>query len=173
MLQSNFVKSYYRFAAETEKKTGIDARFTLGQAALETGWGRSAPGNMFFGVKASASMSENKRQLLTTTEILNHPNGRFPVIISITKRPDGKYRYRVKDWFRKYDSPEESFTDHANLFLRVSRYHKALAFKDDPYRFAEEIAKAGYATEPTYAERLKGVIGIVEKEINALGYETT
>ena len=158
-----FIKKYLPFARETERKTGISALFTLAQSALETGWGKSAPGNMMFGVKATVSTPPEKRQLVQTTEILATDKAKFPVIIKIEKRPDGKYKYTVKDWFRKYDTPEESFTDHAKLFLTNKRYAKALLVKADPYMFAEDVAKAGYATEPKYAERLKGVIRTIER----------
>lgn len=163
MTPKEFVKKYKPFALETERKTGISALFILAQSALETGWGNSAPGNMMFGVKASISTPTEKRQLVQTTEILATDKAKFPVIISIEKRPDGKFKYTVKDWFRKYDSPEASFTDHANLFVNNKRYAKALLVRSDPYKFAEEVANAGYATEPTYAERLKGVIRTIEK----------
>ena len=162
MTPKEFITKFLPYALETERKTGISALFTLAQSALETGWGKDAPGNMMFGVKAKESMPAEKRQLVQTTEILATDKEKFPVIISIKKRPDGKYKYTVKDWFRKYDTPEESFTDHAKLFLTNKRYAKALQVKTDPYKFAEEVAKAGYATEPTYAERLKGVIRKVE-----------
>ena len=158
-----FITKFLPYAFETERKTGISALFILAQSALETGWGQHAPGNMMFGVKASVSTPAEKRQLVQTTEILATDKAKFPVIIKIEKRPDGKYKYTVKDWFRKYDSPEESFTDHARLFLTNKRYAKALEVKADPYKFAEEVAKAGYATEPTYAERLKGVIRTIER----------
>ena len=163
MTPKEFVKKYKPFALETERKTGISHLFILAQSALETGWGKSAPGNMMFGVKASISTPPEKRQLVQTTEILANDKAKFPVIISIEKRPDGRFKYIVKDWFRKYASPEESFTDHANLFMNNKRYAKALLVRSDPYKFAEEVAKAGYATEPTYAERLKGVIRTIEK----------
>lgn len=163
MKPSEFVKEYYGFAKATENKTGIDARFTLAQAALESGWGKSAVGNMFFGVKAGKNTPIEKQQLLTTREVLSNPNASFPVVVSKAKRSDGKWEYRVKDWFRKYDSPEESFTDHANFFFDNKRYHKALQVKDDPYKFAEEVAKAGYATDPNYATILKSVIRTIEK----------
>ena len=116
-----------------------------------------------FGVKAKAGTPTEKRQLVQTTEILSTDKDKFPVIISIEKRLDGRFKYTVKDWFRKYDSPEESFTDHANLFLKNKRYAKALLVRSDPYKFAEEVAQAGYATEPTYAERLKGVIDTIKR----------
>ena len=163
MTPKEFVKKYKPFALETERKTGISHLFILAQSALETGWAKSIPDNNMFGVKAKAGTPAEKRQLVVTKEVLCSPNVSFPEIIRITKRADGKYQYEVKDWFRKYDSPEESFTDHANLFMNNKRYAKALLVRSDPYKFAEEVAKAGYATEPTYAERLKGVIKTIEK----------
>ncbi len=164
MTPSEFVKTYYKYAKQTQDKTGIDARFILAQAALETGWGKSVYGNMFFGIKDSDGVNGNE-QLLRTTEVLKNPNVKFPEVISVTKRPDGKYNYVVKDWFRKYDTPEGSFTDHACFFFTYNRYKKALEVKSDPYKFAEEIAKAGYATAPNYADSLKAVIKTVEKYI--------
>ncbi|GIJ96549.1 hypothetical protein CAPN001_11180 [Capnocytophaga stomatis] len=161
-----FVEKYKNFALATEQKTGIKAVFTLAQAGLESGWGKSAPGNMFFGVKATKSTPKDKRQLLRTTEVLSSPNVAFPEIISVSPLPSGKYRYVVKDWFVRYDSPEDCFTDHANFFFRNKRYAKALAVKHNPYKFAEEIAKAGYATAPNYAEILKKVITRIEKLMN-------
>ncbi|MFJ1365557.1 glycoside hydrolase family 73 protein [Capnocytophaga canimorsus] len=160
-----FVEKYKNFALATEQKTGIKAVFTLAQAGLESGWGKSAPGNMFFGVKATKSTPKDKRQLLRTTEVLSSPNVAFPEIISVSPLPSGKYRYVVKDWFVKYDSPEDCFTDHANFFFRNKRYAKALVVKSDPYKFAEEVAKAGYATAPNYAESLKKTIQVIEKYV--------
>lgn len=167
MTPKEFIKQYKPFALETERKTGISHLFTLAQAALETGWAKSVPGNMFFGVKATADTPENKRQLLLTTEVLSSPTprkeGLFVEVISVKRLSSGKWLYRVKDWFRKYDSPEECFTDHAGFFFKNKRYAKALEVKADPYKFAEEVAKAGYATAPDYAEQLKAVIRTIER----------
>jgi len=162
MIPNDFVNKYYPFAKQTQDKTGIDARFILAQAALETGWGKSAPGNMFFGVKANTATPMNRKQLLKTREVLKTNAIKFPEIISIKQRPDGRYDYVVKDWFRKYETPEESFTDHAKFFFDNPRYSSALKVKSNPYKFAEEIAKAGYATAPNYADSLKSIIKIVE-----------
>ncbi|EGD33356.1 glycoside hydrolase family 73 protein [Capnocytophaga sp. oral taxon 338] len=165
MTKKEFITKYKPFALETERKIGISHLFILAQAALESGWGERAPGNMFFGVKAKKDTPINKKQLIRTTEVLGTPNekSKFPEVISITKRTDGKYLYIVRDWFMKYDTPEECFTDHANFFFRNKRYAKALLVKSDPYKFAEEVAKAGYATAPNYAESLKKLIGEIEK----------
>lgn len=160
-----FITAYLPYAKKSELITGIDATFTLAQAALESGWGERASGNMFFGVKAGKDIPENKRQLLTTREVLNSPDVKFPEIISVTKRADGKYEYRVKDWFRKYDTPQESFTDHGLFFHQNKRYAQALQVRHNPYLFADAIAKAGYATDPNYAAILKAVIKTIENNM--------
>lgn len=165
MKSSDFVKKFLPFALTTEKKTGIKAQFILAQAALESGWGESAPGNMFFGVKDTDGINGNE-QLLTTTEYLKTPNAKFPVVLSIEKvvrNGINMFKYRIKDYFRKYASPEESFTQHAEFFIKNKRYAKALSKKEDPYKFAAEVAKAGYATDPDYEKKLVTIIAQIER----------
>ena len=170
MTAKEFIQTYKPFALESEKKTGISHLFTLAQAALESAWGERGVGNNFFGIKVPkkfvSSTPNQKKQLLLTTEVLSSPTppkeGLFVEVISVKKRVDGKYTYIVKDWFRKYDTPEECFTDHAQFFFINKRYAKALEVKADPYKFAEEVAKAGYATAPNYATILKDVIKTIE-----------
>ena len=162
MTPKEFIKQYKPFALVTERKTGISHLFTLAQAALESGWGTRTFGNMLFGIKARPETPADKKQLLRTTEVLLSANVVFPKIISIKKRADGKYTYTVLDWFRKYETQEECFTDHAQFFFKNKRYAKALLVKEDPYKFAEEVAKAGYATAPDYANSLKKLIKMIE-----------
>lgn len=157
MTAKDFVNLYGSFANTIERETGIRAVFILAQAALESGWGKHAPGFNFFGIKAGKSW-KGKTQLLTTTEVLNDPNAEFPEVLSVEQRADGKYRYRVRAYFRAYDSAEESFRDHAALLQRV--YSFALPVKHDADAFADRIASK-YATAPDYAQRLKSVIAIV------------
>jgi flagellar protein FlgJ len=164
MKPSEFVKAYYPYAKETERKTGISAKVILAQAALESGWGTAAPGNMFFGVKDTDGINGNE-QLIITTEYSRRADLKFPVIISITpvvRNGQKWFKYVVKDYFRKYHTPEECFTDHANFFFKNARYKKALEVKHDPYKFADAIAAAGYATDPNYAGTLKQLIKMVE-----------
>lgn len=159
---SEFVTKYYPFAKESQIKTGIDARVILAQAALESGWGEHAPGNMFFGVKDTDGINGNE-QLLQTVEYSKNDTIKVPTTISKTFNPLKKlWRFVVKDYFRKYTSPEESFTEHATFFLKNQRYAVALQFKSDPNKFAEEIANAGYATDPDYADKLKGLIKTID-----------
>ncbi len=167
MKPKEFVQQYYSFANQTEQKTGISAIAILAQAALESNWGKAAPGWMFFGVKDTDGINGNE-QLLTTTEYSRSANLKFPEIISITpviRNGQKWFKYKVKDYFRKYDTPEQCFTDHGNFFLKNKRYAKALAVKNDAYKFIEEVAKAGYATAPNYASILKSVALMIEKHI--------
>lgn len=167
MKPKEFVTAYLPYAKQTETKTGISALAILGQAALESGWGKFAVGNSFFGVKDTDGVNGNE-QLLTTTEYSRRSDLKFPEIISIEPviRNGQKYfKYKVKDYFRKYDTPEHSFTDHAKFFIENKRYSEALVVRSNPYLFAEKIAAAGYATAPNYAETLKSVIKTVEKYV--------
>ncbi|MGW4843786.1 glucosaminidase domain-containing protein [Nocardia brasiliensis] len=159
----DFVRKYRPHAQANETRSRIPWLVTLGQAALETGWGAKACGNNFFGIKAGAKVPEAQRKLCTTTEVHNTPNVRsYPEIISVTPRPDGRYNYVVRAWFRAYASPAQSFDGHAQVLLQP-RYAKAFAHTADPYAFAREVAAAGYATEPSYAATLTGVMKLIEK----------
>jgi len=167
MTANEFVKTFLPHAKLTESKTGISALVILAQGALESGWGKYAPSNMFFGIKDTDGINGNE-QLITTTEYSKRADLKFPKILKVepTARNGQKYfKYTVQDYFRKYTTPEECFTDHATFFLTNPRYAKALLVKSDPYKFAEEIAKAGYATDPNYASVLKSMIDSVKKRI--------
>ncbi|WP_194836759.1 glucosaminidase domain-containing protein [Nocardia sp. XZ_19_369] len=158
-----FVRKYRPHAQANETRSRIPWLVTLGQAALETGWGAKACGNNFFGIKAATSLPESQRRLCTTTEVHATPNVRsYPEVISVTPRPDGRYTYVVKAWFRAFASPAASFDGHARVLL-APRYAKAFAYTADPYAFAREVAAAGYATEPSYAATLTGVMRLIEK----------
>ena len=169
-----FYAQYAVYALRIEQQTGISHLFILAQAALESGWGAHAPAYMFFGVKATTHTPIDKRQLLVTSELLPAPPkpNDFPDVIGVTPLPNGKYLCVVKDWFRKYASPEECFAEHARLLLTHKRYAPALKVKADPYAFADAIARAGYATDPQYAEKLKKIIGKLERLAGKLGSNT-
>ncbi|REH00256.1 glycoside hydrolase family 73 protein [Flavobacterium aquicola] len=162
-----FVKMNLPHAKQVEAKTGILAVATLTQAALESAWGDVAPGNMFFGVKDTDGVNGNE-QLITTSEYTRSAKNPMPFPISSTpiiKNGVKMFKHKGKDYFRKYATPEECFNDHAQFFLKNKRYVKALTVKNDYNRFFEEIAKAGYATDPNYADTLKAVSKSIVKHI--------
>lgn len=167
MTKQAFVDYYYPFASASQKETGVSEIAQLAQGALESAWGKVAPGNMLFGVKDTDGINGNE-QLLITTEYSRKANAKFSNIISVTpviRNGQKWYKYKIKDYFRKYPTPKESFVDHANFFIKNKRYAKALTVKNDPYKFIDEIALAGYATDPNYAATLKSIAKSIEKLI--------
>lgn len=163
MTPEEFVKTYLPEAKKEEKRSGFHYLIPLTQAALESGWGSKAIGNNFFGIKDTDGVNGNE-QLITTTEYLSTDKVKFPAILKIVKAGN-KFKYTVKDWFRKYPSAAMGFADHTDFFLKNPRYKKAVAVKDNPSKFFEEIAKAGYATAPDYANQLNQVMKSVIKRL--------
>jgi flagellar protein FlgJ len=126
--------------------TGVPAKFMLGQAALETGWGKRVIHNRdgstshnLFGIKAGAGW-KGKVATAVTTEYVN-----------------GQAHARVEK-FRSYDSYADAFKDYANMLKSNPRYQKVLAHGGDAATFAHGLQRAGYATDPLYAAKLSKII---------------
>lgn len=138
------------YAEEASRISGIPARFVLGQAALESGWGKreilGADGsNSFnvFGIKAGGGWT-GRTVDVTTTEYV-----------------DGVPQRRVEK-FRAYDSYADAFRDYARLMRNSPRYAEVIASAQsnpaDASAFARSMQRAGYATDPQYADKLARVI---------------
>lgn len=173
MTPETFFSTYINAALQNERVNGVPHLFTLAQSALETGWGKNTPGNMMFGVKATGGWTGAK-QLLRTTEYLRTPTFKFPVILAITG-PDarGLYKYDVKDWFRAYPSPYDSFADHAKMLRASKNFAPAFAHANDAREFAKAIAAGGYATAPNYAASLLALLTMlesIERKVKAFEY---
>jgi flagellar protein FlgJ len=147
---AGFVQQHTAAANNAESQTGIPANFMLSQAALETGWGRKeirqpdgTPSYNLFGIKAGANWSGPTAEV-TTTEYVN---GRAQ---------------KVSAKFRAYGSYEESFADYAKLMKESPRYQRTVASAADhgmtASSFARGLQRAGYATDPAYADKLTRVI---------------
>jgi peptidoglycan hydrolase FlgJ len=133
-------------AQAAERATGVPAAFILGQAALESGWGRgeirnadgSASFNLF-GIKATAGWRGEVAPASTT------------------EYEDGAAVRKVER-FRSYGSYAEAFTDYARLIASSPRYAGAVRSASTPEDFASAMQRAGYATDPQYASKLARTI---------------
>lgn len=136
--KESFIQLAGEAARESERNTGVPASVTLAQAILESDWGKSTIGgaNNFFGIKASSGPG---------------PAG---VVFASTKEFVNNAWVTVQAPFRAYNNMAESFTDHGRFFIENKRYSKALESRENPKAFAREIHKAGYATDPTYSDKL-------------------
>jgi flagellar protein FlgJ len=133
-------------AEEAEQSTGVPAKFMLGQAALETGWGKrviknndGTSSNNLFGIKAGPGW-KGKVATAVTTEYV-----------------DGKPHAKVEK-FRAYASHADAFKDYAKMLSQNPRYEKVLAHGGDAATFAHGLQRAGYATDPHYATKLASII---------------
>jgi len=141
-----FIGRLWPHAQEAARTTGIAPHFILGQAALESGWGRSeirtadgSPSHNLFGIKAGSGWQGPTADVATTEYV----NG---TAVKTVER------------FRAYGSYAEAFKDYANLLTSNPRYAHVLNERADPAAFARGLQRAGYATDPNYAEKLMRVI---------------
>lgn len=157
MKPDEFFAKYAPFAVESMKTTGIPASVTLAQAAIESAWGEKAYGNNFFGIKAFTETAKAIRKALHNEKEYSQP---LPANLQLwwTHEFVNGAKIKIQDVFMRYATPLDSFNDHADFFVRNSRYAKALAVKHDALAFAKEIALAGYATAPTYYASIESMI---------------
>lgn len=141
-----FVRKHKEAAKAAESASGIPASNILGQAALESGWGKheirmkdGSPSHNLFGIKATSDW-KGKVAEVTTTEYI------------------GGVARKVTAKFRAYDSYADAFKDHAKLLSQSPRYSQTVAQADTASGFARGLQKAGYATDPAYADKLTKVI---------------
>lgn len=133
-------------AAKASRATGMPANYMLGQAALETGWGRKeitgqdgTNSHNLFGIKATGGWKGKVVETVTTEYI------------------DGVKQKRVEK-FRAYDSYAESFKDFANLIQSNPRYKAVMENINSIGGYARAMQNSGYATDPQYANKLANVI---------------
>lgn len=149
----DFIQTLLPHAQRASEATGIPAAFMMAQAALETGWGKrdirgadGQPSYNLFGIKAGSNWY-GKTVDITTTEYVNGQ----PV--------------KMVDRFRAYDSYAESFADYARLLQSNPRYQQVLAQSQDAAGFAGGLQRAGYATDPAYAQKLMALIRQIGPQI--------
>jgi flagellar protein FlgJ len=141
-------------AEKAGRELGIDPKAIIAQAALETGWGRSTPGqhsseagsNNLFGIKAGASW-----------------NG-AAVDAATHEYAGGVARGEVAR-FRAYDDAQASVSDYVSLLRDNPRYAAALNTGGDVRAFATALQRGGYATDPNYANKLVGVAEQVAEQL--------
>jgi flagellar protein FlgJ len=141
-----FVNRIWNHAVEAARSIGVRPQFMVGQAALESGWGkhemRNADGSAthnLFGIKAGRGWNGPTVDK-TTTEYVNGT------------------AVRTTAKFRVYSSYGEAFKDYAKLIGGNPRYAGVLAQAQDAQGFARGLQQAGYATDPSYADKLVRVI---------------
>ena len=144
---AEFIATMLPMAEKAAKRLGVEPRFLVAQAALETGWGKSiikqkdgTNSHNLFGIKATGWDGASAK--VTTTEYV-----------------DGKATKQVAG-FRAYDSFEHSFNDYVQMLENNERYKPAIqvaSASGNSERFVNELQRAGYATDPQYARKINQI----------------
>lgn len=129
-----YINQYRDLAIEQMLKFKIPASITLAQGLLESGAGYSelaTKGNNHFGIKCHGWTGRK------------------------TYHDDDE----AQECFRAYNNVYESYEDHSLLLSRQPRYRSLFSLDGDDYKgWAHGLKKCGYATSPTYAQKLIGII---------------
>ena len=134
-----YIKKYRDIAVEEMKKYHIPASITLAQGLLESGAGQSTlarKSNNHFGIKCGSDWKGK------------------------SVRHDDDER---NECFRAYKHPKQSYEDHSKFLVSRPRYASLFKLKMTDYKgWARGLKKAGYATNPRYAEQLIGIIELYD-----------
>ena len=133
----DYIKKYRELAVEEMKKYHIPASITLAQGLLESGAGQSTlarKSNNHFGIKCGSDW-----------------NGK-----TVSHDDDAR-----GECFRAYKHPKESYEDHSKFLAGRPRYASLFKLNITDYKgWARGLKKAGYATNPRYADQLIGIIEV-------------
>jgi len=144
MTRSEYFETYKEMAVHEMHRSGVPASITLAQGALESGDGNSTlarSANNHFGIKCHDDWNGKK----------------------VYQDDDAR-----NECFRKYPTVEDSYHDHSDYLKAKQRYAFLFELEPTDYKgWARGLKKAGYATSPTYADRL---ISIIE-EFNLQQYD--
>jgi len=133
-----FIKMALPVARAVKVRWGVPVSVVIAQSALESSWGRSVVGNAYFGIKGKAPSGDSST--FATTEVVN-----------------GKVIH-IKDQFRAYKDYADAADDYGRFLNQNSGYKPCFRYKNNPIKFVEEVARAGYATDPHYAKSLISII---------------
>ncbi|WP_396151942.1 MULTISPECIES: glycoside hydrolase family 73 protein [unclassified Clostridium] len=124
-----FIEELSPKAIELYNKHGILPSITIGQAILESGWGKSdlsVKANNLFGIKADSSW-KGESVSMTTSEYYNDV---------------------IQDKFRRYKNKTDSLDDYGKFLVENNRYKKNGLFEATQYiGQAKALENAGYSTK--------------------------
>ena len=143
--QDEFVSTMLPMAKAAAARIGVDPKYLVAQAALETGWGKSvmraedgSSSHNLFGIKAGQSWQGGQARAITS-------EFRDGTMVKETAQ------------FRSYNSYQDSFHDLVTLLQSHERYKDVVKSADNPEQFVRELQKAGYATDPDYASKISQI----------------
>ena len=145
----DFVTALIKPAQKVQKTLGVPFEVVIAQAALETGWGQKmikdqdgGSSNNLFNIKADSRWAGDK----ITKDTLEFEQGAM---------------IKKSEPFRIYQSLTDSVDDYINFLSTSGRYQDALQDSGNVEHFLQGLQKAGYATDPQYADKILGTLKTV------------
>ena len=145
----DFVTALIEPAQKVQKTLGVPFEVVIAQAALETGWGQKmikdqdgGSSNNLFNIKADSRWAGDK----ITKDTLEFEQGTM---------------IKKSEPFRTYQSLTDSVDDYINFLSTSERYQDALQDSGNVEHFLQGLQKAGYATDPQYADKILGTLKTV------------
>ncbi|TWX69547.1 flagellar assembly peptidoglycan hydrolase FlgJ [Colwellia demingiae] len=145
----DFVTALIEPAQKVQKTLGVPFEVVIAQAALETGWGQKmikeqdgSSSNNLFNIKADSRWAGDK----VTKNTLEFEQGAM---------------IKKSEPFRTYQSLTDSVDDYINFLSTSERYQDALQDSGNVEHFLQGLQKAGYATDPQYADKILGTLKTV------------
>lgn len=145
----DFVTALIEPAQKVQKTLGVPFEVVIAQAALETGWGQKmikdqdgGSSNNLFNIKADSRWAGDK----ITKDTLEFEQGAM---------------IKKSEPFRTYQSLTDSVDDYINFLSTSERYQDALQDSGNVEHFLQGLQKAGYATDPQYADKILGTLKTV------------
>ncbi|GAA6170834.1 flagellar assembly peptidoglycan hydrolase FlgJ [Colwellia sp. KU-HH00111] len=150
----DFVSALTEPAKAIQERLGVPFQVIIAQAALETGWGQKiikdqqgSSSNNLFNIKANKQWTGEQIQ----KDTLEFEQG------AMVKKSAP---------FRSYQSLSESFKDYADFLIGNDRYQDALENPSNVEHFLQGLQKAGYATDPNYANKIMATLRTVTNLIS-------
>jgi len=149
----DFVSALIEPAKSVQEKIGVPFQVIIAQAALETGWGQKiikdqngSSSNNLFNIKADNRWAGESIK----KESLEFEQG------AMVKKSSP---------FRAYESLTESVNDYVSFLTENDRYQDALQNPSNVEHFVHSLQKAGYATDPQYANKIMATLRTVSQLI--------
>lgn len=153
--REDFVNTLMPYAEQAAEELELAPQVLIAQAALETGWGQhmqKLPNGKssynLFNIKSGSAWDGPELNV----RALEYKNG-------VAEKSNSS--------FRVYGSLQESFDDYVQFIKSNPRYQDALSVTNDPEAYTHELQKAGYATDPDYAEKINNIF---QREIISAPY---
>ncbi|GAB3030356.1 flagellar assembly peptidoglycan hydrolase FlgJ [Bowmanella dokdonensis] len=142
----SFIAGLMPYAEQVAGELGLDPRALVAQAAVETGWGSQMihlssgqNSHNLFGIKAGRAWQGDK------------------ALVNTLEYKDG-VAHSEKAAFRAYGSFSDSLQDYADFIQSNPRYAEALEQTSDSRAYFNALQRAGYATDPHYADKIMKVL---------------